>query len=292
MGKGKARALHRPSMRTLTLNLPHPAPPMIMPLDLKHLLEERNHRSSQRTLPGRWRERLILGAWRRAMARRGLSWLDDTLPPAQARAAYTLPDAAASLRTQAEDVVMLGTGNSLAAQLDAIGSDFVKDILVRRAACAMAQLHESGGYVGHARADDIDVMGNEIGFCERECEACERLGITQAQTHDWLLFASSVAPHYDKRAGDLAAILFRPMHLLAKPSSEQLLATIEALRPLEHAWYRLCGRRIRAMRTALLALRSGLAWQGVPAPPVHALGSRGTSQYAILRYLDSGRRTP
>lgn len=222
-------------------------------------------------------------AWRRTVTRRGLPWLSDALIPVPSSS----PDCehTAVNAVVADDVVLLSTGSSLAEQLQAIGSSFVKDILVRRAACAMAQLHQAGGYLGHARAEDIDVMGNEIGFSERECEACDDLDVAAAQTRDWLLFVSSVAPHYEKRVGDLAAILFRPMRQLAKPSADALRRTIDALGPLEHAWYRLLGTRLRAMRTALLALHRGLAWQAVPAPS-HAIAQASASHHALLRYLD------
>jgi hypothetical protein len=261
----------------------------MMPFKSTRLPTRSEHRSNKITLAEHWREHVMLSAWRHAMSRRGLCWLHDTLP----LSTFARRDYATSLQVPPlDDSVVLGSGSSLAAQLDAIGSRFVKDILVRRAACAMAELHEAGGFVGHARADDIDLMGNHIGFSEHECHACDDLDIAQAQTRDWILFASSVAPHYETRAGDLAAILFRPMRQLPKLSRQLLLSTVAIMGPLEHIGYRLLGRRIRAMRTALLALRSGLAWQGVPAPRVHDVGSPGASRYALLHYLDSARRAP
>ncbi|GAB2792167.1 hypothetical protein [Dyella kyungheensis] len=242
---------------------------------------------ASRTLK-RIRERMLDKVWRRAMTRRGHAWLGDAL----AAATPLCPHASAPYRSMAaavgsedpEGAMLLGTGHSLAVQLDAIDSHFVKDILVRRAACAMAALHHDGGYLGYARAEHMEVMGNEVGFAELDCAACDALDVATAQTRDWLLFTASVALHYEERANDLAAILFRAMRALPEATSEALRQTTDSLAALEHTWCRFLGRNVRAMHTAVLAIRTRDAWRASPAASVQALSSR--PNHALLRYLD------
>jgi hypothetical protein len=184
-----------------------------------------------------------------------------------------------------EGTMLVGAGNSLAAQLRAIGSSFVKDILIRRAACAMAQIHQAGGYLGYARAEHMEVMGNDVDFADFECAACDSLDVASAQTRDWLLFTSSVASHYDTRPHDLAAILFRATRALPTSSAEALRHTVNSLAVVEHAWCRLFGRHLRAMRTAVLALRTGFAWQKSPEC-VRQLPVNTSNHRALARFLD------
>ncbi|MET3654328.1 hypothetical protein [Dyella japonica] len=236
----------------------------------------------------RIRERILDKVWRRSMTRRGHAWLGDAL----AAAAPLCPHASVPYRSTTaamgsddpEGAMLMGTGSNLAAQLDAIDSHFVKDILVRRAACAMASLHHDGGYLGYARAEHMEVMGNEVGFAELDCDACDALDIATAQTRDWWLFTASVAPHYEERANDLAAILFRAMRALPEASTEALRQTADSLVALEHPWCRYLGRNVRAMHTAVLAIRVRHAWKVAPPSSVHALSAR--PNHALLRYLD------
>ena len=234
------------------------------------------------------RQRILDKVWRRAMARRGYAWLSDSLAGATPLCSHTpMPDRANRDAWGSEDregAMLIGTGNSLAAQLDAIDSNFVKDILVRRASCAMAQLHQAGGYLGFARAEHMEVMGNDVGFVELDCDACDSLTIPTAQTRDWLLFTASVAPHYEERPNDLAAILFRAMRTLPHASAEELRQAADSLVALEHPWCRLLGQHMKAMRTAVLAIRIRYAWQAAPASSIHALPTRPSQ--SLLRYLD------
>jgi len=257
-------------------------------------LAPRRHSSPRRaTLPARrtlnrLRERVLDKVCQRTLARRGYAWLGDALASAKPLCSHTTaPYRSTAMATGSEDpegAMLLGTGSSLAAQLEAIDSAFVKDILVRRAACAIALLHRDGGYLGYARAEHMDVMGNEVGFAELECDACDCLDIATAQTRDWLLFTVSVAPHYEQRSNDLAAILFRAMRPLPEAPTEVLRRTVDSLAGLEHPWCRFLGRNIKALRTAVLAIRIRYAWKAAPTSSVHALSSR--PNHALLRYLD------
>jgi hypothetical protein len=257
-------------------------------------LAPRRQQSPRRiTLPARnklkrLRERMLDKVWRRTLARRGYAWLGDALASAHPLCPHTsAPYRSSATPMGSEDpegAVLLGTGSSLAAQLEAIGSQFVKDILVRRAACAMAELHRDGGYLGYARAEHMEIMGNEVGFAELECDACECLDIATAQTRDWLLFTVSVAPHYEERSNDLAAILFRAMRVLPEAPTDMLRQTADNLAALEHPWCRFLGRNVKAMRTAVLAIRIRYAWKSAPTSSIHALSSR--PNHALLRYLD------
>jgi hypothetical protein len=67
------------------------------------------------------------------------------------------------------------------------------------------------------------------------------------------------------------------MHVSAVPTADNLAA-------LEHPWCRFLGRNIKAMRTAVLAIRIRYAWKAAPSSPVHALSS--SPNHALLRYLD------
>lgn len=235
------------------------------------------------------RQRILDKVWRRAMTRRGYAWLSDSLSCAAPLCSHTpLPDRSRGANAwdseDREGAMLMGTGNSLAAQLDAIDSNFVKDILVRRASCAMAQLHQMGGYLGFARAEHMEVRGNDVGFVELDCDECDSLSIPTAQTRDWLLFTASVAPHYDDRPNDLAAILFRAMRVLPHASCEELRRTADSLAALEHPWCRLLGPHMKAMRTAVLAIRIRYAWQAAPASSIHALPTRPSQ--TLLRYLN------
>ncbi|WP_157956625.1 hypothetical protein [Dyella sp. C11] len=230
------------------------------------------------------RSRLLARLWKQAAARRGASWLSDILLPAP-RAGVPAPRPVTA-NGDGDSASLLGTGTSLAAQLDAIDSPFVQDILVRRAACAMAQLHRAGGYLGHASAEHIEIMGNDVGFADIECTDCDDMSLSAAQTRDWLLFTASVALHYEQRPNDLAAVLFRSTRALSPSMQEHLRCTADELAWMERRWHRLFGRRIKAGRTAVLALRTGFAWQATPASSVHSFAAAASRQRALLRYLD------
>lgn len=235
----------------------------------------------------RIRERVLDKMWRQSMRRRGHAWLGDALlagaPLCPHACAPYRSTATAIASEDAEGAMLLGTGSSLAAQLDAIDSHFVKDILVRRAASAMASLHHDGGFLGYARAEHMEVTGNEVAFAELECGACDALDIATAQTRDWLLFTASVATHYEDRPNDLAAILFRAMRTLPEATADTLRQTADSIAVLEHAWCRFLGRDIRAMHTAVLAIRTCYAWKCVPASMPTPTAR---PNHALLRYLD------
>lgn len=228
------------------------------------------------------RERVVIRAWKRAAARRGMAWLGDVLSPCAALA----PTARAIGSEDREGAMLLGTGASLATQLEGIDSSFVKDMLVRRAACAMAQLHRQHGYLGHARAEHMEITGNEVAFAELECEACDALKLVTAQVRDWMSFTSSIAMHYETRPNDLAAILLRALRSLPPPLLSELGGTVDQLAVLEHPWWRWCGPRIRAMRTAVLTIRTGFAWLAAPPESIRALPLARRSQHALLRHLE------
>lgn len=228
------------------------------------------------------RERVVLRAWKRAAARRGMAWLGDVLSPCAA----TAPQPCAVGSEDREGAMLLGTGACLAEQLEGIDSGFVKDMLVRRAACAMAQLHRDGGYLGHARAEHMEIMGNDVGFADLACEACDTLPLTTAQARDWMCFTSSVASHFEVRPNDLAAILFRAMRTLSPTLLAELRGTVDQLAVLEHPWWRWCGPRIRAMRIAVLAIRTGFAWLSAPPKTIHALPLGRRAQHALLRHRE------
>ena len=81
----------------------------------------------------RLRERMLDKVWRRTLARRGYAWLGDALANAKPLCPHTsTPYRSTATAMGSEDpegAMLLGTGSSLAAQLEAIDSQFVKDIL-------------------------------------------------------------------------------------------------------------------------------------------------------------------
>jgi hypothetical protein len=193
--------------------------------------------------------------WMRASSRAGLAWLNDLLPTRTSAARMLGP---VWDRTCESTALFAGSGMRLSALLDDVDSTFVQDILVRRAASAMAQLHRQGGYLGYARADHIEVLGNEVCFAQADDEEFEAMNTLSLQVRDWLQFTASVAHHYRERVDDLTTILYRTLPMLGSVTRDALRLALDRLAFLESPWLDVLGWRMRALRVSVQAMRRSL----------------------------------
>lgn len=209
-----------------------------------------------------WRfpDRIVTWAWLRVSSRRGVAWLGDVLS-----ACNPARPSAPSQEAEEDAALFAGKGHPLAEQLDAIGNGFVKDILVRRAACAMAQLHHRGGYLGYAHARYMQVTGVDVCFAQLDGDLFDAWEVTTAQARDWLLFTTSVASHYRDRIDDLAGILHRAMRLLEPGTVATLRQALERLAFIDHRWANLLGPRVQLLRLSVHAIRQCLSEPSRPS---------------------------
>ncbi|MFC4727059.1 phosphotransferase [Coralloluteibacterium thermophilus] len=136
--------------------------------------------------------------------------------------------------------------------------------LVAQAAQALAEAHAAGAYLGQpvARNLTIDAEGR-IGFLDFEEDPREVMSLHDAQTRDWLLFASGVVRHVPGGADAFAASIGDALRHESDAVRASVSAAAGRLAFVESAT-RWLGRRAGGLGAAVRGLRRAL--HALPVP--------------------------
>lgn len=155
-------------------------------------------------------------------------------------------------------LILSDMGPTLAHRLKRLKSANDADILVRRTAQAIGELHRHGGYLGQAFARNITVGERGVGFIDFEEDPSEIMTLAQAQARDWVLFTTGVGPYFTGRM-DALGDLIREEALNVEPQvAREVRRIARRLGFLERAG-RFLGRKAAAVGTAVGAMRKGFA---------------------------------
>lgn len=155
-------------------------------------------------------------------------------------------------------LILSDMGPTLAHRLKRLKSANDADILVRRTAQAIGEIHRHGGYLGQAFARNITVGERGVGFIDFEEDPSEIMTLVQAQARDWVLFTTGVGPYFTGRM-DALGDLIREEALDVEPQvALEVRRIVRRLGFVERVG-RFLGRKAAAMGTAVGAMRRGFA---------------------------------
>lgn len=167
-------------------------------------------------------------------------------------------------------LILSDMGPTLAHRLKRLPSANDADILVRRTAHAIGEVHRHGGYLGQAFARNIIVGDHGVGFIDFEEDPCEIMSLPQAQARDWVMFTTGVSRYYVGRMDALSDLIRDEAAGVAPQVVDEVARIAGKLSFLERTG-RFFGRKMGHMGAAIGAMRKGFAAIAVAAVMVDVL---------------------
>lgn len=161
-------------------------------------------------------------------------------------------------------LILSDMGPTLAHRLKRLQSANDADMLVRRTARAIGELHRHGGYLGQAFARNITVGEVGVGFIDFEEDPSEIMSLSQAQARDWVMFTTGVGPYFTGRMDVLSGLIHAEAVAVEPEVAVEVRRIAERLGFLERVGG-LFGRKAAAMAGAIGAMRKGFALMAVGA---------------------------